>query len=321
MSSLATSLRPYDVIKSVNNENIFTLDDWVNQLANVASYQTGLCVPQNLVKEPRFNLLDDCDFENCCKQNSSSLCFVYENKTPYTSSSHANSVKACNTLTIFSKSNIQKYHTDFINSLDPDINVEQQFSEIHHKVCLSARTVIETASRFCNRTINCHDTYYGSYYCMRPYSVHQSFRLLTINVVSKENLILFWGPPNEIYRSIKVSDIKPRFAFIPLLTIEHINKFFGQVSSRYNRIPLIKKIFLSRYFFSLSFSIIIFNLIPFISFDGHYILSFASIYFFGSSKNNFRDYFVKTIQLLSTILVLLCIVITITQFKVLLFQS
>lgn len=221
MSTLShgeNSLQTFDKIKYINNHPLNSLQDWSYQLQRIATQSNGLCVSSQVLKD--YELLTKtsnlCNFEDCCqKDDGANLCFLI----------HADSeqpISKCPSLRDeMVNSNLNAYF--MFNQAD--------FVKNHKKVCLPARHITEIASSFCNHNhtrSKCADTYFGSSICVMPYSSHRQTRLIVIGIHrqgTNKRPILFFGPPAELKETVKLSDVEPRFRFIPISIYDQMNIF------------------------------------------------------------------------------------------------
>ncbi|CAG8494017.1 12762_t:CDS:2 [Ambispora leptoticha] len=148
-------------------------------------------------------------------------------------------------------------------------------------ICLPSVPTVRKDAHRCSTDTDCVASSIG-HYCVVPYTPIDSTKLLRIyyrdspwvaetkeqqdGEVFEEKMVLFFGRPEEILEIVQVSDLQPRWWFIP------------------EWIPLICELMLS-YMTSVSLGLCVLNMLPAFHMDGYYALSAILIWILKIDEN------------------------------------
>lgn len=277
-----------DNILSVNHRPVTDDQVWFKHLEWLVTHETGLCVKSTDLEANTTMQQYPCDFKHCCGNIQSSLCFLVPLKvsksieqTPELDGLE----KPCNLEREFTRSNLRGYYRFFKAR-------GESFVDYHRKACFSVRDLIQISHEHCDALGKCSPTYYGSSQCLLPYSNHSTIRLIILSLRDKQDII-FFGPASEVYHTVIVSRIRPLWpGLLPLGMYNQWVAFLG-------------------YVFSISYTLLLFNLLPFTTFDGYHIFSLTIDALFGnlttkktrrriiSAANTFSAFLISTIIMIA----------------------
>lgn len=259
MASIANGpnrLEAGDVILSVNHRALKREHDWREHLERLATEPVGLCLLNVDIEALQLEEQYACDFGRCCgDDDESSLCFLM----PLNGSRPIEVPPQwpCDPESELGGSNLQRYYRLFKR------RGRRGFIDHHRKVCFSARRLSQLSHEYCNALAKCSPTYYGEARCLLPYSAHPTMRLIIVGVQGKPDII-FFGPTTELYQSLVVSPIRPHWPSLLSLWL------YWQWEAFLN------------YLFLVSYTMIVFNLLPFTTFDGYHIFALTVEHYLGS---------------------------------------
>ncbi|XP_022651561.1 membrane-bound transcription factor site-2 protease-like isoform X2 [Varroa jacobsoni] len=134
--------------------------------------------------------------------------------------------------------------TDLCFSLQPELNAQRE--------CLPVRRSLQKLSVPCRNSSSCAE---GSEVCATPILAHPSHRLLIIKRANVRQDMLFVGPPEELWKAVRVIQYVPR-AGLSLASSQTI--YYWET--------------LLRYLVSFSGALAILNAMPCHTLDGHWIV-------------------------------------------------
>jgi len=152
---------------------------------------------------------------------------------------------------LFETSNVREYFQKFHSETSSD-----EINKTHQQQCLPVRRLLEEALSVCLSNSDCFPTVSGPSSCVHPLDFHSpNSKLLALSRdESSPPMVpyLYFGSPDWLASSVKLTNLKPRLGVIPVWLA---SEWRTQLT----------------YIFVISLSLMMFNTLPCYPFDGYHI--------------------------------------------------
>ncbi|CAL2036699.1 unnamed protein product [Caenorhabditis brenneri] len=247
LSNSRTGLVAGDVVKSVDECRVETVADWWRCIRTSKEMRNGRCVNKEAVEAATaFNHRTEVDEILCCDEfnvTTAHVCFEREEKVPRAVETQTRAPQLNALLGLEGRDDKPYGAAAAVKSSDETVT---KYS------CLHARHVVEQA--VCNISEPCkaENTEKEEKVCVYP-ALHNGTRLVKIGLSNRSKPILFVGQLNEMLEMVSISPLTPRFSFAQISWLENFE-------------------LASKYLFTLSLALGLFNAMPVYSLDGQYIV-------------------------------------------------
>lgn len=246
LSNPRTGLVAGDVVNSVDECRVETVGDWWRCIRTSKERRNGRCVNKEAVEAATaFNHRTEVDEILCCDEfnvTTAHVCFEREEKVPRDVETQTRAPQLNALLGLESRDEKPYGATAGI----PQEETITKYS------CLHARHVVEQA--VCNISEPCktEETKGEEKVCVYP-ALHNGTRLVKIGLGNRNKPILFVGQLNEMLEMVSISPLTPRFFFAQISWLENFE-------------------LASKYLFTLSLALGLFNAMPVYALDGQHIV-------------------------------------------------
>lgn len=185
----------------------------------LAEPQRGICVSKQLIDQFQnyftHNNVSPCDIGNCCPTDyHQGLCFLYQN-----SLKRKFNLNQCNLTNELINSNLNDY---FKLKLTLNKNNINEIDQIHNKICLPVRKLIENGYKYCHLAEMGPENCSTNEYCLYPYLNHPLLRLIIIDIQFYQKAIIYVGIPSHLNQSINLTDKR---SFLNILSPQFYHNF------------------------------------------------------------------------------------------------
>uniref|UniRef100_A0A1I7SXF9 Membrane-bound transcription factor site-2 protease n=1 Tax=Caenorhabditis tropicalis TaxID=1561998 RepID=A0A1I7SXF9_9PELO len=247
LSNPRTGLVAGDIVRSVDECPVETVADWWRCIREAKEMKNGRCVNKEAVEAATaFNHRTEVDEILCCDEfnvTTAHVCFERDEKVPRDVETQTRAPQL-NALLGLEARDEKPYGAASVTG-------KMEEETVTKYSCLHARHVVEQA--VCNVSEPCKiEETEAEKVCVYP-ALHNGTRLVKISLGNRGKPILFVGQLNEMLEMVSISPLTPRFSFAHISWLENF-----ELSSKY--------------LFTLSLALGLFNAMPVYSLDGQYIV-------------------------------------------------